>query len=74
MKRTVLIAVLLGLASAPAAFAQPAKMSETQLDQVVAGQGLIEVSVSNVGNPSVNAPVNVNAPVTVSVLSLGLPG
>ncbi|HYY61238.1 MAG TPA: hypothetical protein VE756_07605 [Burkholderiales bacterium] len=48
-------------------------MSDAQLDQVAAGQGLIEISVTNAGNPSVtvNPNVSANAPVTVSISVLG---
>ena len=72
-RRIAVIAVALGIAAAPAAFAQPVKMSEAQLDQVAGGQGVISVSVTNVGNPNVNVnpTVNPNAPVTVSISVLG---
>ena len=72
-QRIAAVAVALGLAAAPAAFAKPVKMSDQQLDQVVAGQGLIEVSVTNAGNASVtvNPNVSANAPVTVSISVLG---
>jgi hypothetical protein len=66
-------AFAVGLAAAPAAFAEPVKLSDAQLDQVVGGQGLIEVSISNTGNPNVtvNPNVSANAPVTVSISVLG---
>ena len=72
MKRITAIAVVLGLAAAPA-FAEPVKMTEAQLDQVTAGQSLIDISVQNVGNASVtvNPNVSANAPVTVSISVLG---
>ena len=72
-QRIAAIAVALGLATAPAAFAEPVQMSDAQLDQVAAGQGLIEISVTNTGNPSVtvNPNVSANAPVTVSISVLG---
>ena len=72
-QRIAAVAVAVGLAAAPAAFAEPVKMSDQQLDQVVAGQGLIEVSVTNAGNASVtvNPNVSANAPVTVSISVLG---
>jgi hypothetical protein len=65
MKRIAVVALALGLAAAPAAFAEPVKMSEAQLDQVTGGQ-LISVSVTNVGNP--NVQVNPNTNVSISVL------
>jgi len=73
MKRIAVVACALGLAAAPYAFAEPVQMSEAQLDQVAAGQ-LVDVSVSNVGNPSVtvnptvNPTITVNPNVSVSVL------
>ena len=71
-QRIAAVAVVLGLAATPA-FAEPVKMTDAQLDKVVAGQGLIEVSVSNTGNPSVtvNPNVSTNAPVTVTISVLG---
>ena len=71
MKRITAIAVVLGLAAAPA-FAEPVKMTEAQLDQVTGGQ-LIDISVQNVGNAqvTVNPNVSANAPVTVSISVLG---
>ena len=71
--RIVAVAVVVGLAAAPAAFAQPVKMSDAQLDQVAGGQGLIIVSVTNAGNPdvTVNPTINPNAPVNVSISVLG---
>ena len=75
-RRIAAFAVALGMAAAPAAFAQPVQMSDDQLDNVAAGQGLIEISVSNAGNANVNVNPNVspNAPVTVSISVLGLGG
>ena len=69
MKRIAIAACALGLAAAPYAFAEPVKMSEAQLDQVAAGQ-LVDVSVSNVANPTVtvNPTITVNPNVSVSVL------
>jgi hypothetical protein len=64
-QRVAAVAAILGLGVASAAFAQPVKMSDSQLDQVAGGQGLISVTVSDVADVSVNAPVSV----TVSVLS-----
>lgn len=71
--RIAVVALALGLSAAPAAFAEPLKMSDAQLDNVAAGQGLISVSVTNVGNPNVtvNPTVNPNAPVNVSISVLG---
>lgn len=40
-------------------------MSEAQLDQVAAGQ-LVDISVSNVANPSVTVNPNVNPTTTVN--------
>jgi hypothetical protein len=65
MKRMTVFACALGLAAAPYAFADPVKMDEAQLDQVVAGQ-LVDVSVSNVANPSITVNPNVNPNVTVN--------
>jgi predicted S18 family serine protease len=72
MKRIAAVAVILSLAAAPA-FAQSTKMSEAQLDQVTGG--LLDVSLDNVGNPSVqvtNPTVTVSPTVSVSVLGGGL--
>ena len=66
MKRIAVVACALGLAATPYAFAEPVKMSETQLDQVAAGQGLVDVSVSNVANPTVTVNPNVSPTVTVN--------
>ena len=66
MKRIAVVACALGLAAAPCAFAEPVKMSDAQLDQVAAGQGLVDVSVSNVANPSVTVNPNVNPTITVN--------
>jgi len=74
MKRIAVVACALGLAATPYAFAEPVKMSDAQLDQVAAGQGLVDVSVSNVANPTitvnpnVNPTTNVNPNVSISVL------
>lgn len=59
MKRIAVVALSLGLAAAPAAFAAPEKMSEAQLDQVVGGLADVSVTVGD---------VTVNPTVTVSVL------
>jgi hypothetical protein len=71
MKRIALIAFALGVATAPAAFAEPVKMSEAQLDQVAGGLADVSVNLTNVANPSVSANVNptvtVNPTVSVSV-------
>ena len=77
MKRIAAVAVALGLAAAPAAFAEPTKMSEAQLDQVTGGVADVAVNIDNAGNanvtvtPSIQA--NPNANVTVSVLGAGVP-
>jgi hypothetical protein len=70
MKRLAAVALSLGLAAAPAAFAEPVKMSEAQLDQVAGGLADVSVSLTNVGNPTitVNPTVTVNPSVSVSVL------
>jgi hypothetical protein len=77
MKRIAAVAVALGLAAAPAAFAEQTKMSEAQLDQVTGGLADVAVNIDNAGNanvtvtPSTQANPNVN--VTVSVLGGGAP-
>jgi len=70
MKRLVVVALAFGVAGAPAAFAEPVKMSEAQLDQVAAGLADVSVNLTNVGNPTitVNPTVTVNPSVSVSVL------
>jgi hypothetical protein len=70
MKRIAAVALALGLASASAAFAEPVKMSDTQLDQVAAGLADVSISLTNVGNPTVtvNPTTTVNPSVSVSVL------
>ncbi|HKO48498.1 MAG TPA: hypothetical protein VJV79_12290 [Polyangiaceae bacterium] len=75
-RRIAALAVAFGIAAAPAAFAQPVKMSDAQLDNVAAGQGLIDIVVMNAGNANVTVNPNIspNAPVTVSISVLGLGG
>jgi hypothetical protein len=70
MKYVSAIVLSLGLAAAPAAFAEQAKMSDAQLDQVTGGLADVSVSLSNVANPTVtvNPSVTVNPNVSVSVL------
>ena len=70
MKRLAVITLALGLAAAPAAFAEPKKMTEAQLDQVAGGLADVSVSLTNVGNPTitVNPAITVNPSVSVSVL------
>jgi hypothetical protein len=70
MKHIAAVALSLGLAGAPAAFAEPVKMSEAQLDQVAGGLADVSVSLTNVGNPTitVNPTTTVNPSVSVSVL------
>jgi len=72
MKFISAIALSLGLAAAPLAFAEdaPAKMSDTQLDQVAGGLADVSVSLSNVANPTitVNPTITANPSVSVSVL------
>jgi hypothetical protein len=69
MKRIAAVAVTLSLAAA-SAFAEPAKMSEAQLDQVTGGLVDVTVNPTNVGNATitVNPTVTANPTVTVSVL------
>jgi len=69
MKRIAVVACALGLSTASYAFADPVKMSDAQLDQVAAGQ-LVDISISNVANPTVtvNPTITVNPNVSVSVL------
>jgi len=77
MKRIAVVAVVLGIAAAPA-FAQPTKMSDAQLDGITGGIADVNVNIDNAGNavvtasPNVNANPNVN--VSVSVLGLGAGG
>jgi hypothetical protein len=77
MKRIAAVAVALGLAAAPAAFAGPTKMSEAQLDQVTGGVADVAVTIDNAGNANVTVTpavqANPNANVTVSVLGAGVP-
>jgi hypothetical protein len=82
MKFVSAVALTLGLAAAPAAFAaqtdsqdakdapQAVKMSESQLDQVTGGLADVSVSLSNVANPTVtvNPTITANPSVSVSVL------
>ena len=70
MKRIAAVVVALGLAAAPAAFAEQTKMSEAQLDQVTGGLADVTVSLSNVANPTmtVNPNITANPTITVSVL------
>jgi len=74
MKYLSAIALSLGLAAAPLAFAgetTPVKMSDAQLDQVAAGLADVSVSLDNVANPTVTVNPNVTASPTVSVSVLG---
>ena len=70
MKRIAAVAFAIGLATAPAAFAEQTKMSEAQLDNVTGGLADVSVSLTNVGNPTVtvNPTVTANPSVSVSVL------
>jgi hypothetical protein len=78
MKRIAAVAFSLSLAAAPAAFAEPLKMSEAQLDQVTGGLADVSVNVTNAGNPNVqvspSVQANPNVNVSVSVLGGGAPG
>ena len=75
MKRIAAVAVALGLAAAPAAFAEPTKMSEAQLDAVTGGIADVAINIDNAGNANVTASpstqANPNVNVSVSVLGLG---
>ena len=75
MKRIAAVALALGLTAAPAAFAEPTKMSDAQLDQVAGGLADVTVSLTNSGNPNVtvspSVQANPNVNVSVSVLGLG---
>jgi hypothetical protein len=77
MKRVAAVALALGLAAAPAAFAEQTKMSEAQLDQVTGGIADVAVNIDNAGNANVQVTpavqANPNANVTVSVLGGGAP-
>jgi hypothetical protein len=70
MKRIAAAALSLGLAAAPAAFAEPVKMSEAQLDQVAGGLADVSISLTNVGNPTitVSPTTTVSPSISVSVL------
>jgi len=70
MKYVPAIVLSLGLAAAPAAFAEQTKMSDAQLDQVTGGLADVSVSLSNVGNPTVtvNPTITASPSVSVSVL------
>ena len=75
MKRIAVVFLSLGLAAAPAAFAEPVKMSEAQLDGVTGGIADVSVNIDNAGNANVTVTpavqANPNANVTVSVLGGG---
>jgi len=70
MKRIAVVALSLSLAAAPMAFAEPAKMSDAQLDGVAGGLADVSVSLNNVANPTVtvNPTITANPSVSVSVL------
>ena len=72
MKRIAVVAVALGIATAPA-FGAPTKMSDAQLDQVAAGLADVSISLTNSGNPNVTVSpsVQANPNVNVSVSVLG---
>jgi hypothetical protein len=74
MRTVSAIALFLGLAAAPAAFAEQAKMSDAQLDQVTGGLADVTVNVTNTGNPNVTVSptIEANPNVNVSVSVLGL--
>ena len=73
MKYVSAIALSFGLAAAPAAFAEQAKMSDAQLDQVTGGLADVSVNLTNSGNPNVTVSpsVQANPNVNVSVSVLG---
>ena len=71
MKRIIAVAVALGVATAPAAFAEPTKMSEAQLDQVTGGLLDVSVNPSNVANPTITVNPTVTASPSVTVHVLG---
>jgi hypothetical protein len=70
-QRIVAIALAAGLATASAAFAEPVKMSEAQLDNVAGGLADVSVNLTNVGNPTVTVNPTVTANPTISVSVLG---
>ena len=74
MKRIAVVALSLGLA-ASAAFAEPVKMNEAQLDRVTGGLADVTISLTDSVNPTIqvnpNVQANPNVNVSVSVLSLG---
>jgi hypothetical protein len=72
-QRIAAVALTVGLAAAPAAFGEPVKMSEAQLDQVAGGLADVTVSLNNSGNPNVTVSpsVQANPNVNVSVNVLG---
>jgi hypothetical protein len=70
MKRIAVVALALGIVAAPA-FAQPAKMSDAQLDGVAGGLADVSVNLTNVGNPTVTASPTVTVSPTISVSVLG---
>jgi hypothetical protein len=94
MKRFATLFVALGLATAGStvlaeevkdqvskqdAKPQPVQMTDVQMDQVAAGQSLIEVDLRNIeilNNPDVQVfvPVNANAAVAAGVAVLGTAG
>jgi len=82
--RIAILAVSLGLAASPAAFAdndgkepekkaQPVQMSEAQLDNVTAGAliNAVLVDVVDVRNVDVDVAIPVNAAVAIDVLGGG---
>jgi hypothetical protein len=71
MNRFACIFVALGLAAAgsTALAAEPAMMTDAQMDNVTAGGGLIDVIIKdNLNNLSVDVIANVNAMVNANVL------
>ena len=70
MKQASAIAVSIGLATAPAAFAEPVKMSDSQLDNVTGGAliNAVVVDVVDIENNRVAVAIPVNAAAAINVL------
>ena len=64
MRRIAAVVLSLSVAAASAAFAEPVKMSEAQLDHVTGGLADVSVNLTDVANPT----ITVNPNVQVSVL------
>ena len=70
MKYASAIVVAVGLATAPAAFAKPVKMSDSQLDNVTGGAliNAVVVDVVDIENNRVAVAIPVNAAAAINVL------